>query len=236
VFSLLPDSTCPLFYLFQQTKLSHCVLSGAFRSKTVFYRLFSRLVFLLKFTLSFTTLNANQFYFIYFDEWFSNSNFSHHLLHIIAVYAYFNWLNWCPILWSVLKLEVTEESRAIATGSILTCPPADDANVWNHPLHRSIEMELLEEIENMEEKVCHASLQVCNGERECVRYSITYNFKSKNIRSRFFRCFYKLDLAHEWGKWISWMDTEPVNGQLADQLPSTVSAWDLAKICRLSTS
>ena len=58
----------------------------------------------------------------------------------------------------VLKLEVTEESKRIAS-SPTSAPPPDDIDSWDFDLQRKIEMRILEEIENLEERICSASLQ-----------------------------------------------------------------------------
>jgi len=58
----------------------------------------------------------------------------------------------------VLKLEVTEESKRIAS-SPTSAPPPDDNDSWDFELQRKIEMDVLEEIEKLEERICNASLQ-----------------------------------------------------------------------------
>jgi len=58
----------------------------------------------------------------------------------------------------VLKLEVTEESKRIAS-SPTSAPPPDDNDSWDVQLQRKIEMDILEEIEKLEERICSASLQ-----------------------------------------------------------------------------
>lgn len=59
---------------------------------------------------------------------------------------------------SVLKLEVTEESKQIASSPTSAQPP-DDSDLWDFSLQQKIEMNILEEIENLEERICTASLQ-----------------------------------------------------------------------------
>ena len=59
---------------------------------------------------------------------------------------------------SVLKLEVTEESKRIAS-SVTSAPSPDDSDVWDFELQQKIEMRILEEIETLEERICSASLQ-----------------------------------------------------------------------------
>lgn len=58
----------------------------------------------------------------------------------------------------VVKLEVTEESKRIAS-SATSAPSPDDCNTWNFDLQCKTEMRILEEIENLEERICGASLQ-----------------------------------------------------------------------------
>jgi len=58
----------------------------------------------------------------------------------------------------VLKLEVTEESKRIAS-SPTSAPPPDDNDAWDFDLQQKIEMAVLEEIEKLEERICSASLQ-----------------------------------------------------------------------------
>ena len=57
-----------------------------------------------------------------------------------------------------MKLEVTEESKRIAS-SATSAPPPDDSDTWDFELQRKTEMRILEEIENLEERICGASLQ-----------------------------------------------------------------------------
>jgi len=58
----------------------------------------------------------------------------------------------------VLKLEVTEESKRIAS-SPTSAPPPDSNDLWDFELQRKTEMRILQEIENLEERICSASLQ-----------------------------------------------------------------------------
>lgn len=58
----------------------------------------------------------------------------------------------------VLKLEVTEESKRIAS-TPTSAPVPDDNNSWDFELQRQTEMRILQEIENLEERICGASLQ-----------------------------------------------------------------------------
>jgi len=58
----------------------------------------------------------------------------------------------------VVKLEVTEESKRVAS-SPTSAPPPDDNNSWDFALQRKTEMRILEEIEKLEERICSASLQ-----------------------------------------------------------------------------
>ena len=58
----------------------------------------------------------------------------------------------------VLKLEVTEESKRIAS-TPTSAPLPDDNDSWDFELQRKIEMRILEEIESLEERICSASLQ-----------------------------------------------------------------------------
>ena len=58
----------------------------------------------------------------------------------------------------VLKLEVTEESKRIVS-TPTSAPPPDDHDMWDFGLQRKTEMRILEEIENLEERICGASLQ-----------------------------------------------------------------------------
>jgi len=64
----------------------------------------------------------------------------------------------------VLKLEVTEESKRIAS-SPTSAPAPDDNDVWDFELQRQTEMRILQDIENLEERICSASLQtkVCSA-------------------------------------------------------------------------
>ena len=57
-----------------------------------------------------------------------------------------------------MKLEVTEESKRVAS-SPTSAPPPDDNNSWDFALQRKTEMRILEEIEKLEERICSASLQ-----------------------------------------------------------------------------
>jgi len=59
---------------------------------------------------------------------------------------------------SVLKLEVTEESKRIAS-SPTSAPPPDNSDSWDFELQHKTEMRILQEIENLEERICSASLQ-----------------------------------------------------------------------------
>ena len=58
----------------------------------------------------------------------------------------------------VLKLEVTEESKRIAS-TPTSAPSPDDNDSWDFELQRQTEMHILEEIENLEERISSASLQ-----------------------------------------------------------------------------
>ena len=58
----------------------------------------------------------------------------------------------------VLKLEVTEESKRIAS-SLTSAPPPDDSDLWDFELQCRTEMRTLQEIENLEERISGASLQ-----------------------------------------------------------------------------
>jgi len=62
----------------------------------------------------------------------------------------------CVVL--VLKLEVTEQSKRIAS-SPTSAPSPDNNETWDFELQRKIEMDILEEIEKLEERICSASLQ-----------------------------------------------------------------------------
>lgn len=75
-----------------------------------------------------------------------------------------------------MKLEVAteEESKSSTSAPSAACDPLlastgvtpvpapspDDKDRWNRELQRKIEIKVLEDIESMEERVCHASLQV----------------------------------------------------------------------------
>ena len=55
-------------------------------------------------------------------------------------------------------MEVTEESKRIAS-SPTSAPPPDNSDSWDFELQRKTEMHILQEIENLEERICSASLQ-----------------------------------------------------------------------------
>jgi len=95
-----------------------------------------------------------------------------------------------------VKLEVTTEEESKSSSSASTsssasdpllastgvvpapAPCPDDKDRWNHELQRKMEIKVLEDIESMEERVCHASLEVKHrevGVLYCiVLYSIIY--------------------------------------------------------------
>jgi len=89
----------------------------------------------------------------------------------------------------VLKLEVTEESKRIASSAV-SAPPPDNNDVWDFELQRKTEMNVLEEIENLEERICGASLQT---KVSCeVR---VYCFNRHN--NRFTMCHYVYFISHK---------------------------------------
>lgn len=45
-------------------------------------------------------------------------------------------------------------------GACKSAPSPDDKDDWNRELQRKMEIKVLGDIESMEERVCHASLQV----------------------------------------------------------------------------
>lgn len=58
-----------------------------------------------------------------------------------------------------------EEAKSAATAEgngVVSTPAAfpDEEDNWNRELQRKMEVKVLEDIESMEERVCHASLQV----------------------------------------------------------------------------
>ena len=75
------------------------------------------------------------------------------------------------MLKAVVKLEVSDESKKIMASRI-SAPMPDEPAEWNRQRQRKMEIEVLEEIENMEERVCHASLQVSTLTCFCCQYVI----------------------------------------------------------------
>ena len=59
-----------------------------------------------------------------------------------------------------MDLEPTPESMAIASASVAGAPPPDSITAWSESSQRELEMSVLEEIQDMEDRVCGASLQV----------------------------------------------------------------------------
>ncbi len=64
-----------------------------------------------------------------------------------------------PYVFTVLKLEDTPAARACVDNP-LGAPVKDTSGDWSRSVVREVELAVLDEIENMEDRIYHASLQV----------------------------------------------------------------------------